>query len=92
MNTLQSRPAMIELNRRRDYIILLETLEFAMPESQLEAITTLHNQGVGYKEISKRVKRNKYEVIIALLHQVKSGIAMRPFAFMEVDEDDPSNA
>lgn len=87
MNTLQSRPAMIDLNRRRDYVILLETLEFAMPESQLDKITKLHNQGMDYRDISKITKRNKYEVIIALLHQVKSGIAMKPFAFMEVDND-----
>lgn len=79
MNTAQSRPPMIEMSRHRDYVIMLEDLEFAIPRSQLDEITRLHNEGMYFQDIAKEVKRNQYEVIIALLHQVKAGRSMRPF-------------
>lgn len=69
------------LPRTGNNVILLEDLEFAMPKDQLEDITKLHNDGINFQDIAKEVKRHPYEVIIALLHQVKQGRHMRPFAF-----------
>ena len=63
-----------------DNVILLSELEFGMPRWQLNRITELHNRGMMYEDIAKKVKRNKYEVLIALIHQAKNGKRLRPFA------------
>lgn len=83
MNTLQRNAPMIELTG--DHVILLEDLEFSMPVKQLERITRLHNEGVDFQEISQRVKRNPYEVVLALLHQTKRGKGIKPFAYRELE-------
>lgn len=69
----------LEKNRRRDYVILLEDLEFAMPRKQLKRITKMYNSGLTYWEIAEREQRNPYEILLALLHQVKKGQEMRSF-------------
>lgn len=72
MNTIGSSIPTLKQSRHRDYVILLEELEFAMPKEQLWKITNLNNDGYGVKEISKIVKRDPYEVILALLHQART--------------------
>lgn len=72
MNTLKNPFAYID-NAYEDTVILLEDLEFAMSRKQLKEITKLNNEGMGIYEISKKVERHPYEVIIALLHQAKTG-------------------
>lgn len=80
MNTL-NRSFIPNLNtdRARENVILLDDLEFAMTKDQLETITEMHNSGITFPKISEEVKRNKYEVLLALLHQVKKGRLMRRF-------------
>lgn len=70
---------MLKQNRRRDYVILLDGLEFAMPKKQLKRITKLYNLGLTYREIAEKEQRDPYEVVLALLHQVKKGQEMRSF-------------
>jgi len=74
--------SMIKQTRARDYVILLEDLEFAMPKTQLKRITDKHNSGLEIEEIAKNEGRNVYEVILALLHQAKTNkVPLRPLAF-----------
>lgn len=80
MNTLDNNQKNFLEGEPKDHVILLDTLEFGMPKSQLEEITELHNRGWGFEEISEEVRRNPYEVIVALLHQVMKGRKMRPMA------------
>lgn len=77
--TLNNPGALIKKTGARDYVIALDGLEFAFQKDQLEKIRDLHNNGYGYKEISKIVKRDPYEVIVGLLHHVYSGRWIRPF-------------
>lgn len=79
MNTTGENIPLIKLHRHRDYEIALDDLEFAFHRDELEEIKELHNSGCDYKEISKSVKRDPYEVIIALLHLVKKGHRLRSF-------------
>jgi|SRR5690625_4587265 len=72
MNTLNGSPT-LSRERQGDYVLALDGLEFAFPVRQLEEIKRLNNEGYGYKEISKKVRRNKYEVIIALLEINRQG-------------------
>src|SRR5699024_9180305 len=77
MNTLTTVSYITEAP---DNVILLSELKSGMPKSQLNRSTELHRQGMRYEDIAKKVKRNKYEVLIALIHQAKSGKRSRPFA------------
>lgn len=76
MNTLTNTP-LVEPSRSRNYEIALDGLEFAFPKYQLEEIKELHNEGKNFNQISKLVKRNRYEVVIAILHLTRKGHAMR---------------
>lgn len=77
MNTLTNRNAYVEMDGAIENVIALDGLEFNFPKCQLEEITNLHNEGLNYKQISKEVSRNEYEVIIALLHQIRQGRGLR---------------
>lgn len=77
MNTLTHLP-LLNKKRHGNYVIALDDLEFAFPKTQLERIRELNNEGYGYKEISKMVRRDKYEVIIALLHICREGHEVGP--------------
>ena len=79
MNTAGSNIPVIKLMRHRDYEIALDGLEFVFHKEQLHQIKELHNAGLSYNQISWVVKRDPYEVIIALLHLVRKGEKMRPF-------------
>ncbi|MGY0692952.1 hypothetical protein ACW2QC_09215 [Virgibacillus sp. FSP13] len=81
MNTLTNQDPYLSTENYRDNVILLEELEFAMPKEQLKRITELHNKGVRLEDIAEQVKRNYYEVLLAIIHQVKHGYKMRPIAF-----------
>jgi len=72
MNTLNGSPT-LSRERQGDYVLALDGLEFAFPVRQLEEIKRLNQEGHGYKEISKKVRRNRYEVIIALLEICRQG-------------------
>lgn len=54
-------------------VIMLEDFNFIMPLKQLNLITELHNNGMKVGEISEQVKRNEYEVLLALIHQTDKG-------------------
>jgi len=69
------------LEESEDYVILLPNLEFAMSKSQLKTITELHNEGMWIEDIAEEVKRNPYEVLIALIHQVMRGAKVKPLAY-----------
>lgn len=71
---------------KRDYVIMLEDLEFGISKEQFNYITNLHTQGMDFEDISKEVKRNKYEVLLALIHQAKQGKGLKPFAFRKQEE------
>lgn len=74
--------SMLKQTRARDYVILLEDLEFAMPKTQLKRITDKHNDGLGLEEIAKEERRNVYEVLLALIHQAKTKrVYLRPLAY-----------
>jgi len=67
--------------RARDYVILLDDLNFQMSKNELKYITDLHNAGMEFEEIAKKLKRDPYEIILALLHRVKNGANIRPIAY-----------
>jgi hypothetical protein len=81
MNTLNGNVPHVS---KGDNVILLSDLEFAMPKEQLQLITKLHNEGMRLEDIVNEVKRNPYEVLIALIHQVKQGKKLRPLAYRRV--------
>lgn len=78
MKTRTGNIPFIERTNARDYVIILDDLEFAFRKEQLDKIRELHNGGMHFAEISKKIHRNEYEVVAALLHLVKRGHAMRP--------------
>lgn len=65
-----------------NYVILLEDLEFGMDKQQLQEITDLHNNGVDFQDIAKQVKRNPYEVLMALIHQTKKARGLSRWHFV----------
>ena len=79
MKTNTDRIPLIDENFYRDYVILLEDKEFAMSKEQLGRIKYLHNEGRTVKEISQYEQRDIFEIIVALLHLVKGGHALKPF-------------
>ncbi|SET85077.1 hypothetical protein SAMN05216389_14013 [Oceanobacillus limi] len=84
MNTLTRKDAYFK-GRYDEQVILLEGKELGISKRQLKEITELHNKGMHYKQISKRVKRDPIEVIVALLHQVDRKKPMKPFAYLFKD-------
>lgn len=79
MNTLRRGSVFIRSERARDNEIILEDLEFCFPKYQLADIKMYHNQGKSISYISKVVKRNEYEVLLALLHFHRKRELTRPF-------------
>lgn len=74
------------LEPRNDYVILLEDLEFAMSQEQLNRVTELHNEGYSIERIAQIESIDPYEVIIAILHQSKRGKIKRPLAYRRLDD------
>jgi len=67
--------------RARDYVILLDDLNFQVSKSELKHITNLHNDGMDFEDIAKETNRDPYEVVLALLHQAKIGANIKPIAY-----------
>jgi len=78
MKTSGSHIMLLDKRKVGKFEITLDGLEFAFPVEQLKEIKSLNHQGYSYKEIAKIVKRNKYEVIIALLHICRKGELVGP--------------
>lgn len=79
MKTDRNKLPLLEVDSIRDYVIALDGIEFAFPKDQLDRIRILYNEGMTYKEISKEVNRDPYEVIVGLLEIVRSGRWVRSF-------------
>lgn len=71
MNTLTSRKSVLDCDGENE--IIFDDAEFGFPKRQLDEIQRLHNNGVHYQDISEKVQRCPYEVVLALLHMVKKG-------------------
>lgn len=76
MNTLTDKKPFLE--QEGSNVIILDDLEFGFPKWQLNKIQELHNNGVHYQNISIEVKRCPYEVMLALIHMVKTGRKIKP--------------
>lgn len=62
----------------KDYVFLLEDMEFAMTKEQLSTVTKRWNEGHRIPDIAEDESRNPVEVLIALIHQAKRGCKVRP--------------
>lgn len=62
----------------KDYVFLLEDMEFAMTKDQLKRVTKKWNEGYWIPIIAEMEKRNPVEILIALIHQAKKGRKIRP--------------
>lgn len=62
----------------KDYVFLLEDMEFAMTKDQLERVTKNWNEGYWIPSIAEMEERNPIEILIALIHQAKKGRKVRP--------------
>lgn len=69
-------PLKIEVGK--DYVFLLDDLEFAMTKDQLERVTQYWNDGYWIPSIAEMEQRNPIEILMALIHQAKRGRKMRP--------------
>lgn len=78
MRTNTSNVAFLDTRKVGKVEIALDDLEFAFPVNQLQEIKSLNHQGYSYKQIAKMVKRDEYEVIIALLHICRKGDEVGP--------------
>jgi len=81
LNTINQHAPMLPLTRYRDNIIILEDLEFSFPREQLEKITELHNEGLSVEDISIEVRRNEYEVLLAIVHQHRQNKIKKELAY-----------
>lgn len=79
MNTLTRDNSFLRSDRARDNVIVLDDLEFSFSKRQLEKIKEYHNMGKGVREISQLILRDEYEVVLALLHFVRTKERIRPF-------------
>lgn len=69
-----------------NYVFLFEELELAMPEKHLYKIKEFHNSGMPLHEIASEVKKNVYEVLIALLYLVKKNHKLLPFNYDVIEK------
>jgi len=58
---------------KENYVIILEDLEFAFHRDDLSKIKLLHNQGFYIHEIAIHLKRDEYEIFLAILHLHREG-------------------
>lgn len=79
MNTLNHHIPIMQPSNSRDYVVMLEDLEFGISKQQLNHITDLHMQGMEWEDISQETKRDVYEVLVALIVQAKHGRIMPAF-------------
>lgn len=50
-------------------VIILEEMNFIFRESELKKITELHHRDCWIDDIAEELKRNEYEILLALVHQ-----------------------
>lgn len=82
MNTSQPKDIPhLPKSRHRDYVIVLDDLEFVFSKKQLKIIADKHNSGEWAGDIAKEIKRNEYEVLMAIVHLHKKGRVTRELAF-----------
>ena len=62
----------------RDYVIVLDSLEFAFPKYQLQEISDAWNEGIELDDLASRYKRPMDEIFLALFHQARNGEIKRP--------------
>lgn len=60
-------------SRARNHVIILEDYDFRFPVGVIDYIVKLHNQGMTYKEIARKVHRRQLEVILVLLDVADAG-------------------
>jgi len=68
-----SRVKMLKPIGRKHYVIILDDLEFAFHRDDLDRIRLLHNQGFYIHEIATHLKRDEYEILLAILHLHRQG-------------------
>lgn len=60
-------------------IIILDGLDFMWSKKEIDRVVEMHNEGHHINDISKDVKRNPAEVLMALIHvAVKGKVGIRP--------------
>lgn len=75
MNTARQFIPLVKENS----VIILDELEFAFPEEQLSEIEFLHNNGYKISQIAKKVKRDEYETLLAVVHLHRERRLIKPF-------------
>lgn len=80
LNT-KSRTFNAVLDPNEEYEIALDDLEFAFSKKELSYIQNTHNNNIWITDIAKNIKRNEYEVLIAILHMHKQGKKIKSIAF-----------
>lgn len=66
-------------------VIILDDVNFMFDKVELAHITKPHNEGMHYKEIAKKFKREPLEVVLALLHQAsEEKVSLRTFGYIQV--------
>jgi len=78
MNTATDFIPMVKRTGKEDYEIILEGLEFMFQKSTLKEIAFMHNRGFSVTEISRKVKRDEYETLLAIMHLHLKGRLTRP--------------
>ncbi|HEY4601234.1 MAG TPA: hypothetical protein VIG73_08195 [Cerasibacillus sp.] len=68
-----------------EQVIILDNANFMFGKVELAHITKFHNEGMHYKEIAKKFKREPLEIVLALLHQASEGkVSLRTFGYIQV--------
>lgn len=81
MNTATETINYIPKKRARDYVVILDDLEFAFEKDKLDVIAEMHNAGEWVTDIAKKVKRNEFETLLAIVHLHKRRRLTRELAF-----------
>lgn len=69
-------------------IIVLDGLDYGFLQSQLTEIKELSNKGMWIGDIAKRLRRDEYEVLLALVHLHKDQKLTRPIAFRPKNKEE----
>ncbi len=83
MNTVGQAMPLLPQASKRDYTIILDDLEFVFRKEQLEEIKDMHNDGMWVTDIARRIRRNEYEVLLAIVHLHIKNKLTRELAFRE---------
>lgn len=59
--------------------IILDGMDFMWSEKDIDRVVAMHNKGHHINDISKNLKRNSAEVLMALIHVAVQGeVGIRP--------------